>query len=151
MEPNFAETLIAKMPDALIHADTMGMIRVWNDGAVRMFGHTAAEAVGQSLDLIIPAGLRERHWGGYHETMRTGRTQYGEGQTLSVPALRKDGTRLSVAFTIVPFLDKAGAMTGIAAIMRDVTAQFEETRALRKEIAALREKSASGAISSSAA
>ena len=91
------------------------------------------------LDLIIPASLRERHWGGYHETMRTGRTRYGKGQILSVPAVRKDGTRISVAFAIVPFMDEAGTMTGIAAIMRDVTAQFDETRALRKEIAALRE------------
>jgi PAS domain S-box-containing protein len=139
MEPSFADTLIARMPDALVYADNTGVIRVWNDGAARMFGHTAEEAIGQNLDLIIPAGLRERHWAGYHETMRTSQTRYGEGQVLSVPALRKDGTRVSVAFTIVPFTDAAGAMTGIAAIMRDVTAQFEETRALRKEIAALKE------------
>ena len=139
MEPNFAETLIARMPDALVHADREGVIRVWNEGATRIFGYTAAEAIGQNLDLIIPSGLRERHWGGYHETMRTGRTQYGDGQLLSVPAVRKDGTRVSVAFTIVAFADEAGKMTGIAAIMRDVTAQFEETRALRKEVAALRE------------
>jgi PAS domain S-box-containing protein len=139
MQSNFAAILVAKMPDALVYADNMGVILVWNDGAVRLFGHAAAEAIGQSLDLIIPPGLRERHWAGFHETMRTGRTQYGEGQILSVPAVRKDGTRISVAFTIVPFTDEAGMMTGIAAIMRDVTAQFEETRALRKEIAALKE------------
>ena len=138
MEPNFAETLIAKMPEALIYADSAGVIRLWNDGAVRMFGHAAAEAIGQSLDLIVPAGPRERHWTGFHETMRTGQSRYGEGHILSVPAVRKDGTRLSVAFTIVPFTDQSGAMTGIAAIMRDVTAQFDETRALRKEIEALK-------------
>jgi len=136
---NFAETLVARMPDALIYADRDGVIRVWNAGAVRMFGHSAAEAIGQGLDLIIPAALRERHWAGFRETMRTGQTRYGEGQILSVPALTKNGARISVAFTIVPFTDAAGAMTGIAAIMRDATAQFEETRALRKEIAALRQ------------
>jgi PAS domain S-box-containing protein len=139
MQPNFAEILIAKMPDALVYADSNGMIRLWNAGAARMFGYTAAEAIGQNLDLIIPASLRERHWSGYHETMRTGQTRYGEGQILSVPAVRKDGTRISVAFTIVPFMDDTGRMTGIAAIMRDDTARFEETRALRKEIAALKE------------
>lgn len=138
MQPGYAETLIARMPDALIHADSDGLIQAWNAGASRMFGHSASEAIGQSLDLIIPGTLRARHWLGYHETMRTGRTRYGEGQILSVPAVRKDGTRLSVAFTIVPFMDDAGRMTGIAAIMRDVTAQFEETRALRHEIAALK-------------
>lgn len=139
MEHGFAETLIAKMPDALVYADSTGVIRVWNDGATRMFGFAAAEAIGQSLDLIIPANLRERHWTGYRETMHTGRTRYGDGQILSVPAVRMDGTRISVAFTIVPFMDESGTITGIAAIMRDVTAQFEETRALRKEISALKE------------
>ena len=110
-----------------------------------MFGHTATEAIGQSLDMIIPEGLRARHWTGYHETMRTGRTSYGDGQTLAVPAIRKDGTRLSVAFTIVPFIDDKGGMIGIAAIMRDVTTQFEEMRALRKEVAALKQQGERGA------
>jgi PAS domain S-box-containing protein len=75
--------------------------------------------------------------------MRTGRTRYSDGQLLSVPAIRKDGKRISVAFTIVPFTDEKGTLTGIAAIMRDVTVQFEETRALRKEIATLRQDSQS--------
>jgi hypothetical protein len=72
--------------------------------------------------------------------MRTGRTRYGDGQTLSVPAIRKDGKRITVAFTIVPFVDDKDALIGIAAVMRDVSAQFEETRMLRKEIATLRER-----------
>ena len=143
MDTDFAETLIANMPDAVVYSDRDGTIRYWNGGAVRLFGHAAEEAVGQSLDLIIPEGLRARHWEGYHETIRTGRTRYGNGQLLSVPAMRKDGSRISVAFTIVPFVDDQGALIGIAAIIRDVTAQFEETRALRKEIAALRERSQS--------
>ncbi|MFL5287930.1 MAG: PAS domain-containing protein [Rhodopila sp.] len=140
MDATFAETLITNMPEAVVHSDRDGTIQYWNGGAAKMFGHTAAEAVGQSLDLIIPEGLRARHWTGYRETIRTGRTRYGDGQTLSVPAIRKDGQRISVAFTIVPFMDDEGLMTGIAAIMRDVTVQFEEMRALRKEIAALRER-----------
>jgi PAS domain S-box-containing protein len=147
MDTNFAEQLITNMPDAVVYSDRDGTIRYKNGGAVRLFGHTADEAVGQSLDLIIPEGLRARHWDGYRETMRTGRTRYGDGQLLSVPALRKDGKRVSVAFTIVPFVDDNGALTGIAAIMRDVTAQFEETRALRKEITALRERGRTPSIS----
>jgi PAS domain S-box-containing protein len=139
MEPNlFATALVAGMSDALVYADAGGTIRVWNRGAVRIFGFTEAEAVGQSLDIIIPANLRERHWQGYRETMRTGLTRYGDGQLLSVPAVRKDGARISVEFTIVPFTDASGQMTGIAAIMRDATRSFEEMRALRKEVAALR-------------
>ena len=104
-------------------------------GATRVFGFAEAEAVGRSLDIIIPENLRQRHWQGYRATMRTGQSRYGDGQILSVPAVRKDGTRVSVEFTIVPFSDDAGRMIGIAAIMRDATARFEELRALRRQLA----------------
>jgi PAS domain S-box-containing protein len=134
---HFAAALVAGMPDAIVYAGADGLIRVWNAGAVRMFGFTEQEALGQSLDLIIPANLQGRHWSGYAETMRTGQTRYGDGQILSVPAIRKDGTRLSVEFTIVPFTGPDGKMEGIAAIMRDATARFEEVRALRKQLATM--------------
>jgi PAS domain S-box-containing protein len=133
---HFADRLIAGASDAIVYADAAGSIRFWNRGATSMFGFTEAEALGASLDIIIPAGLRERHWNGFHETMRTGQSRYGEGHILSVPAARKDGSRLSVEFTILPFTGDAGEMIGIAAVMRDVTARFEELRALRKELAA---------------
>jgi PAS domain S-box-containing protein len=136
-DPHFAERLIAGMSEAVIYADASGTIRFWNRGATRIFGYLETEALGQSLDLIIPEGLRQRHWDGYHATMRTGQSRYGEGHLLSVPATRKDGARVSIEFTVVPFADDAGRMTGIAAIMRDGTARFEEMRALRKELAAL--------------
>ena len=135
---HFAERLVAGMSEAIIYADADGVIRYWNQGATRIFGFSAEDAIGQSLNLIIPPNLRERHWQGYHGTMRTGQSRYGEGQLLSVPAIRSDGTRISVEFTIVPFTDDAGRMIGIAAVMRDATKTFEELRALRKEIAALR-------------
>ena len=135
---HFADALVVGMSDAVIAADAEGMIRIWNRGATRMFGFSEAEALGQSLDIIIPPGLRGRHWQGYNATLRTGRSRYGDGDLLAVPAIRKDGSRLSVEFTIVPFTDDAGHMTGIAAVMRDVTTRFEETRALRKELAALK-------------
>src|SRR4051812_17038697 len=118
----FAGTLVAGMPDAIIYADADGNILFWNAGAARMFGFSESEAVGKSLDIIVPDGLRDRHWSGYRNTMRTGQTQYDDGQVLSVPAKRKDGTRLSVEFTIVPFADDAGQMIGIAAVMRNTTA-----------------------------
>lgn len=131
----FARTLVDHLPDALIYADAAGVIRIWNAGAERLFGFSAAEAVGQTLDIIIPPSLRDRHWHGFHATMRTGHTNYGDGQILAVPATRKDGTRLSVEFTIVPFTEDGGRLTGIAAVMRDVTARFEELRNLRKQLA----------------
>jgi PAS domain S-box-containing protein len=138
MEPypaDFAERLVSGMSDAIVYADAEGVIRVWNRGATRIFGFAEAEAVGHSLDIIIPENLRERHWQGYRATMHTGQSRYGDGQLLSVPAVRKGGTRVSVEFTIVPFTDDAGHMTGIAAIMRDATARFEELRALRRQLA----------------
>ena len=133
---DFTERLVAGISDAIIYADAEGAIRFWNRGATRIFGFTEEEAIGRSLDIIVPQGLRERHWQGYRETMRTGKSQYEEGHLLSVPAMRKDGTRLSVEFTIVPFKDESGGMIGIASLMRDATARFEEMRALRKELAA---------------
>ena len=136
--PDFARKLVEGIPDAIVHADAQGLIQVWNHGAERIFGFTAAEAIGQSLDIIIPEGLRPRHWEGYRTTMATGQSRYGAGDLLSVPALRKDGTRISVEFTIIPFKDAQGRMEGICALMRDATARFEETRALKRELAALK-------------
>lgn len=134
----FCARLVAEMPDAVIAADAAGVIRFWNAGASRIFGYKEAEALGQSLDIIIPDGPRARHWEGYRRTMATGVTRYGAADLLSVPAQRKDGRRISVAFTIVPLRAADGTMEGIAAVLRDVTAAFEETRALRRELAALR-------------
>ena len=130
-----AKALLSTRSDAVVAADRDGIIRFWNPGAERIFGHAAADAIGRSLDLIIPERLRRRHWDGFHQTMETGRSRYGEGETLSVPALRRDGATISVEFTIVPLTSADGQMTGIVAIMRDATKRFEETRALRRKLA----------------
>jgi PAS domain S-box-containing protein len=132
VEGQLGGALLRSMSDAIIASDREGRITFWNPGAERIFGFSPGEAIGQSLDLIVPERLRERHWTGYTEVMRTGESRYGHGDLLSVPALRKDGARLSIEFTIVPLKDDAGAMTGMAAILRDVTARFEEMRALRQ-------------------
>jgi PAS domain S-box-containing protein len=130
-----SHTNLREAADAIIYADAQGIIRFWNFGAARIFGFAEAEAVGQSLDIIIPEGLRPRHWAGYSATMQSGSTRYGDGEILAVPALRKGGQRISIEFTILPFRDDAGRMEGIAAILRDVTVRFEETRALRRQLA----------------
>ncbi len=125
--------------DAVIFADPDGLIRLWNAGAEAMFGFTAAEALGASLDLIIPENLRARHWEGYRQTMASGVTKYAD-QLLAVPALRKDGGRISVEFTIVLVRGDAGEPLGTAAIIRDVTARWERDRELKKRLAALEAK-----------
>jgi PAS domain S-box-containing protein len=132
----FCQTLVRDMPDAVVYADGEGVIRFWNAGAERIFGFGATEALGQSLDIIIPESLRARHWAGFAATMRTGESRYGAGDLLAVPALRRDGTRLSIEFTILPFRDAAGRMLGIAAVLRDATRRFEEMRALRRQLEA---------------
>ena len=131
---NVADAILAASADAVIATDRDGIIRLWNPGAERIFGHSATEALGQSLDLIIPERLRPRHWDGYHQVMATGESRYGHGDLLSVPSLRKDGRRISVEFTIVPLKDEGGRMTGMAAVMRDVTQRFEEIKALRQQL-----------------
>ena len=131
-----AEALLTTRSDAVVAADADGIIRFWNPGAERIFGFSEADAIGQSLDVIIPERLRQRHWDGYRHTMATGQSRYGEGEMLSVPALRKDGATISVEFTVVPLKSEDGQMTGIIAIMRDATKRFEEVRALRRKLAA---------------
>jgi PAS domain S-box-containing protein len=131
-----ADALLSTRSDAVIAADSDNIIRFWNPGAERIFGHAAADAIGQSLDLIIPERLRQRHRDGFRHTMATGQSRYGEGEMLSVPALRRDGATISVEFTIVPLRADDGQMNGIIAIMRDATSRFEELRALRRRLAA---------------
>jgi PAS domain S-box-containing protein len=126
--------LLASSSDAIIATDREGRIMFWNPGAERIFGFTESEAVGQSLDLIIPENLRARHWEGFRHTMATGTSRYGAGDLLSVPGLTKDGRRISVEFTIV-MLREDDAVSGIVAVMRDVTKRFAELRELKRQLA----------------
>ncbi len=130
----FYRILAHDAPGAVVYADAHGLIRFWNNAAERVFGFSESEALGQPLDIIIPANLRARHWNGYAEAMRAGKTRYGAGDLLAVPALRKDGTRISVEFTILPIRDVSGKVTGITAILRDVTKRFRELSALGKRL-----------------
>ncbi len=125
--------------DAIIFADRQGIIRLWNLGAETIFGYTADEAVGQTLDLIIPERQRQRHWDGYWRVMETGETKYGR-EMLAVPASRKDGERISIEFTIVLLRDESGVILGPAAVLRDVTARWQQERELRRALAELQAK-----------
>jgi len=128
--------LIAEgIPDAVIFADRQGIIRIWSPGAERMFGFTAAEAVGSSLDLIIPENLRSRHWEGYRRVMETGETHYGT-KLLSAPALRSEG-RISTEFSMALVRDDGGAMAGSGAVIRDVTERWRKEKAMKERLAEL--------------
>jgi PAS domain S-box-containing protein len=134
-----SQQIIENAPDAILYVDAKGLIQQWNRGAERIFGFTAAEAIGQSLDLIIPEKLRGRHWEGYYKVMASGESRYGS-DLLSVPALHRDGQRLSVDFSIVMLKDEQGQVTGIASLMRDMTAQRQKEKELKERIAELEGK-----------
>jgi PAS domain S-box-containing protein len=133
--------LVRELADAIVVADAEGTITFWNDAATRLFGFTPDEAVGRSLDLIIPERLRDRHWAGYRQTMATGHTSYGD-RLLEVPALHRDGRKLSIAFTVT-LLRRADVAKphAIAAVVRDDTDRWQERKQLRDEVAALRARS----------
>lgn len=141
VEPAVDNVLLAdtmrRLADAVIICDPDGQITFWNDSATRIFGWTAEEALGQTLDLIVPERFRTRHWDGWNRTMETGTTRYGD-RLLEVPALRRDGTPLSIAFTVT--LLTTGEQlrpTAIAAVIRDETESWHRRRELEAEVARL--------------
>jgi PAS domain S-box-containing protein len=120
---------------AIISGDPEGKIQLWNKGAEEIFGWSAEEAIGKSMDFIIPDKHREKHWAGYDKVMQTGETKYGK-QVLAVPALTKSGTRISVEFTVVLIKDAQGKVVSIAATLQDITARWERDKVLRQRLAA---------------
>jgi PAS domain S-box-containing protein len=128
--------LVAAVGDAIIASDASGAITLWNPGAARMFGYTEAEALGQSLDLITPERLRNRHWEGYHKSMATGTTKYGN-DLLRVPATHKDGRAMSIAFTVAMLFGPDQKVSAVVAVIRDETTRFNDERALKKRVAEL--------------
>ena len=128
--------LVASIGDAVVVSDANGVIVLWNAGAERMFGHSEAEALGKTLDIITPERLRARHWEGYDKSMATGTTKYGN-DLLRVPAIHKDGRTMSIAFTVSMLFEADGKVGSIVAIIRDETIRFNEDRALRKRVTEL--------------
>ena len=118
--------------DAIIFAGRDGIIRLWNRGAELIFGYPAAEAIGQSLDLIIPERLRRAHWDAFDRSMEAGQTKYTD-RVLTTRSMRKDGTTLYVDLTFAIILDHHGAALGALAQARDVTERYERERAQRAQ------------------
>jgi PAS domain S-box-containing protein len=135
-----AHRLVEGSPDAVLVADPGGAVRYWNEAATRIFGFAPEEAVGHSMDLIIPERLRGRHWDGWEKTMKTGVTRYGAGQLLAVPASHKDGRQLSIEFSIQLLRDAAGRIEWVVAVIRDVTERFAREKALRLRVKELEAK-----------
>jgi len=134
------ERFVQVAGDAVIAVGTDGKITLWNLAAERIFGYSNDEALGKSLDLIIPERFRERHWHGFREVAQSGQTKYG-ADVLRVPALHKDGRPLSIAFTVA-LLSSAGRVESIVAIVRDDTQRWQEERDLRRRLTELEQASA---------
>ena len=130
------ESFIQSAGDGIIAVANDGRILLWNPSAELIFGFTAKDAIGQSLDLIIPERFRERHWEGFHQVMRTGQTRYG-AEVLRVPALHKDGRGLSIAFTLALVNSPDSESHAIVAVVRDETQRWNEERELRRRLAEL--------------
>lgn len=139
------EGLVNAVGDAVVVCDAEGRITLWNPGAVRIFGFTETEAIGASLDIIIPERMRKRHWDGYHKSMATGVTRYGD-TVLSVPAVDKAGRSLSIGFTVAMLRDAAGKVTAIASVMRDETERFHRDRELRAKVRDLEARLQAGPV-----
>jgi len=128
--------LVDSVGDAIMACDAAGLITLWNPASERIFGFTQAEALGRSLDIIIPQRQQQRHWDGYHQTMASGKTRYGN-DVLRVPAVHKDGHALSIAFTVALLRSPDGKVASIVAVVRDESARFAKERDLRKRLTEL--------------
>ena len=131
--------IVEKSQDAIVLTNADGVIQIWNLGANKMFGYSPEEAVGQTLDIIIPDRFRDSHWDGFNNTMATGHSKYEEDM-LSVPAIKKDGSRISIEFTIVMSKDDQGIPTGISAIIRDVSERRQQDKQMKDRVAELEER-----------
>jgi PAS domain S-box-containing protein len=130
------KALVAGIGDGVVVCDAKGAIIVWNGACERIFGFTEQDALGQSLDIIIPERQRQRHWDGYYKTMATGQTRYGN-DLLRVPALHKEGKPLSIAFTVAMLYADDGSVSAIIAVVRDETVRWTDERALKAKVAQL--------------
>jgi PAS domain S-box-containing protein len=125
--------LTEQAPDAVIFADQRGVIREWNLAAERIFGYANDEAVGESLDLIVPERFREAHWRGYDQALSEGQTKYS-GKALPTRSVRKDGSTIYVELTFAIVHDQTGSVIGALAHAGDITERWEQERQQRQRI-----------------
>jgi PAS domain S-box-containing protein len=128
--------IVESAPDAVVFSDQDGIIRLWNKGAEAIFGFSAEEAVGETLDIIVPEKMRERHWEGYFRVMKTAVTKYGK-DLLAVPGICKDGSRVSLEFSVALIRDEDGVLLGVSAVIRDVSARWLKEREMKERVAEL--------------
>jgi PAS domain S-box-containing protein len=134
--------IVEQAPDAVIFADRDGAIRLWNQSAEAIFGYSASEVLGRSLDVIIPERLRSAHWQGYHRAIESGSIKYA-GRVLTTRSAHKDGRKLFVDLSFALVKNAAGTVIGALAIGRDSTEKYLAERALRARVSELERQSPS--------
>jgi PAS domain S-box-containing protein len=137
-----AAAILASMQEAVIYADLDGVIRLWNRGAEAIFGFSAEEATGQSVDIIIPEKLRAAHWAGFNKAVAHGDILSAPGARMT-RGLKKDGDQLYVEMSFAMVRSQAGEMIGSIAVARDATARYLAERAARQQAAAASARPAS--------
>jgi PAS domain S-box-containing protein len=125
---SLAESILEQIADAVIYADDTGTITRWNHAAAALFGYSAAEALGQGLDLIIPEHLRAAHWRGFEAAMNNGVMKL-QGRPTLTRAMHQTGRKLYVEMTFALVKEQAeGSELGAVAVARDVTERIEQQR-----------------------
>ena len=124
--------ILDDVADALIYADSSGAIQRWNRASHLLFGYSAEEALGRSLELIIPEHLRAAHWKGFDAAITSG-TMKLQGRPTLTRALHKSGRKLYIEMTFALVRDSNGEVKGSVAMARDVTERVERERATRSQ------------------
>lgn len=111
------EAIVQGIGDALIYSDRAGVIRFWSEGATALFGFSAEDALGASLDLIVPEKMRAAHWRGFHAAVESGESHY-TGRVMRTKALHKTDAKVYVELSLSLVKDKTGAVIGSVAMAR---------------------------------
>lgn len=133
------QDIFQAVSESLIFSDLEGVIQIWNPASEIIFGYTAEEAIGQSLDLIIPETMRQAHWNGYHQAMASGTTRH-KGGSMITRSLQKSGERLYIDVSFAIVKNRAGEIIGAAATARDATERYMRERKARESTAAVGDK-----------
>ncbi len=131
-----SKAIVDQAPDAIIFADPAGLIRVWNSGAERIFGHAAADVIGGPLDIIIPERMLQAHNKGFDHAVATGEMKYVD-KVLTTRSMHKDGSQIYIDMSFGMVRDESGKILGALAIARDITERFSNDKAQRVRIAEL--------------
>lgn len=131
--------MVEQCPDGIIYSDAQGKVAYWNAAAEKIFGFTAEQAMGQSLDIIIPEKLREPHWRGFYAAMEAGTTKH-KGKALPTRGLKADGSVIYVELSFAVIVDDQGKAIGALSQARDIDESYRKAKADKARLKELEQK-----------